>query len=175
MIVESIAGTAESMRREFDQTFARPAESVSTDSQDCLVVRAGEQSLVLFTADLRALLRCPRITAMSGRSAAFLGISAVRDAIVGMYCLSKLAGGPIRGTAGGWMALCGDGSVGLVFDELQSYRRVETHLFQQDHRAGSTEIIHGLLEIAGSTLPVLDMTNLLDQIGVGLARPDNKE
>jgi chemotaxis signal transduction protein len=158
------SNVAGEMRRAFDRAFAMKPVPVNLDAEDFIAVRAGDQLLALRASEIRMVLRCPRITPLPGRSEALLGISAVRVGIVGMYSLSALVSGSRNGAPGRWVALCGDRSVGLVFDELQGYARIERRSIHLTRNAEAPEIADEVVTFGESARPVIDVTNLLVRI-----------
>ena len=156
--------TAEDMRRAFDRTFAAPVVEAARETVSLLAIRAGELFLAMRTAEIAGLIRCPKITPAPARSPALLGVSAVRDALIGMYGLSSLIGGAAGPEPRGWVALCKDRSVGLVFSEIEGYVQVDSSAIHLPDRATALDLAAGVVTLYGSVRAVIDITALLARI-----------
>lgn len=126
----------DSLRRAFDESFARPAHEPRAPGERLLLVRAGDQELALPIAQLSAVERGRGVVALPGAPAHLAGIAGVRGKLVPVYALASLVGA--RPGAGGYLAVCAvEPPLALAFDEL----------------AGLVEVPAEQLEPAGPSAP----------------------
>lgn len=160
--------SAGELRREFDAAFARPAAAaVAAQTVELLFVSAGGAQLALRTSQIKAVQRCPALAQVPSAAEALEGVAAIRGVVVGVYSLARLAGRPAGAAPGAWLALCGDGTVGLVFDALGAHARLPAADIRTAHGAQD-----GIAEIGGVPHVVVDIAALLERItGAVLVQP----
>src|SRR5262249_33818225 len=132
---------------------------------EMLAFSAGDVRMALKLADIRGVAVCPPVIAAPSSARALLGLGALRGVVAGLYSLAMLRGGAKSPLAGQWVIACGDGSVGLVFDELAGYARVAAAA--AGAVAGKDE---GFVEIGGQPHLLVDVAAALREITGAPAR-----
>jgi chemotaxis signal transduction protein len=160
MSAESEAQSAEEFRRAFDEMFTRPAQARDERAVEVLSIRAGEARMALPVLSIRAVQLCPEVAALPSTATSLVGVSGVRGSVVAMYSLAHVLGGSKTPSGGAWVALCGDGSIGLVFDELFGHER----LTQGELLPGEGEASRRFVEISGTPHVLVDVKALLKAI-----------
>lgn len=160
MNAEPESQSAIELRRAFDEMFTRSAETRDERAVEVLSIRAGEARMALPVLSIRAVQLCPEVAAVPSVAPSLLGVSGVRGAVVAMYSLAHVLGGAKTPAGGAWVALCGDGTVGLVFDELFGHER----LTQGELLPGEGEASRGFVEINGTPHVLVDVKALLKAI-----------
>jgi chemotaxis signal transduction protein len=152
--------SANELRRAFDEMFTRSAEARDERAVEVLSIRAGMTRMVLPVLSIRAVQLCPEIATVPSGVPSLLGVSGLRGSVVAMYSLAQLIGGAKAPVGGAWVALCGDGTVGLVFDELFGHER----LTQAELLPGEGEASRRFVEINGTPHVLVDVKALLKAI-----------
>lgn len=119
-----MSSVAESLRREFDATFAAPAEIYSDDWEALLLIRVGERPYALRVRELGGTAAGQRITPVPSSNRALLGLAGIRGTIVPVFDLALLLGEP-RSEATRWVAVSsGQEPVALAFAELEGHLKL---------------------------------------------------
>jgi len=117
------------LARAFDRAFAEPARTAADGAEaleNLLALRAGTDDCVVRLAEVRGLLARPTIVALPGPVPELLGLASLRGALVPVYHLAALQGQVTPDAAPAWMILVeADGLVGLAFEELLGYARLD--------------------------------------------------
>jgi purine-binding chemotaxis protein CheW len=159
---------AATLRREFDQAFAAPAEAAA-GAVDLLALRVAGERYALRLSEIGGLHADRRIVALPGAPPELLGLAGLRGGLVAVYDLGAFLGAP-RGGSPRWVVLAGsDRTVGLAFEELERYLRVAT----QDLKPGAEsekQHFREAVNVEGEVRPVIDLASIVGKIK-GLARP----
>ncbi|CAG0953200.1 hypothetical protein ANRL2_00255 [Anaerolineae bacterium] len=150
------------LRRAFDEAFARPARVDGDSGLPMLAIRAADAAVALDLAAIKAIQLCPPISEVPSEANSLLGVAAMRGSMAGMYSLAHLLGVSKARSAGNWAVTCGDGSIGLVFDELRGFERVNMEGVKRS--AGGERLSSGFVEIAGSPHLLVNFTALIGEI-----------
>jgi chemotaxis signal transduction protein len=145
------------LRRAFDDAFVQPRVTDVEDTTGVLLIRAGELRFAVRAPDIRSIQLCPEIVTLPASAPALLGVTTLRGVVVGVYGLAELMNGG-RSDAR-WLVLCGDGTVGLAFDELAGHQRLATSRLQ---RPGRQEV--QTIEYSGSAYVLVDVSAILQRI-----------
>ncbi|MCC6575626.1 MAG: chemotaxis protein CheW [Planctomycetes bacterium] len=139
---------AAQMRRAFDEAFARPELARAEQGIELLALVAGDMRMAVAIDQIAGIHLCPAVTAIPSDAPALLGVGSVRSVLSAIYSLSALRGGPRR--PGQWLITCGDGTIGLAFDELCGYTRVRSDEMPVSKEAVFVEVAgkpHALVEV----------------------------
>jgi len=141
---------AAALRRAFDETFVS-APARTSPTEDFLAVRLAGERHALRVADVARVAAAPRIVPIPSGGRAVLGLAAIGGALVAVHGLPALLG--YEGApAPRWIALArGAEGLGLGFDRLEGFMRVE-------RGAGR------VLSTGGLTYPVVDVAAVIESI-----------
>ena len=121
------------MRREFDESFARPAAGPRRDLERLVSLRAGGDRFAVLLSELSCLERTPRLEPLPDAPPDLLGLAGIRGRLVPVFSLARLLGcqGARGGDAARWLVIVrGEPPIGLAFDALDGYllvARVDLH------------------------------------------------
>ncbi len=118
--------SVETLRREFDDSFALPPREVAADGVDLLAIRVGERPLALRVSEIAALATGRRLTPVPSPTSELLGLIGMRGVLVAVLDLASLLGEGSRSSeAPRWVALAaGDEQLALGFHVLEGHVRV---------------------------------------------------
>lgn len=152
------------LRREFDDSFAMPAETQNDDLEKLLAIVVAGHSYALDLADLRGLLADRTIVPLPTSVPSFLGVIGDRRMLVPVFDLAAILGYPAsRETR--WIALAGtaDLPIGLAFErfeaQLQLARTAAAPAAGQSR--GDGRYVTHVVVSDGEVRPVLDVAALL--------------
>lgn len=114
------------LRYAFDRERA-VAFSVATEqpTESLLAIRVSRDAYAILVNEISGVATGKKIVAIRGPISGFLGLAAVRGALVPVYSLAGLLGYPAEEEQARWLALCGrDEPLGLAFGEFEGYLRV---------------------------------------------------
>ena len=154
---------AAALAREFDQSFAAPPRAHVDDAvEDLLALRAGTDTCVVRLSDTRGLVAKPVVIALPSPVPELLGLAGLRGALLPVYRLATLQGQPVPDDAAAWMILVeADGLVGLAFEELLGYVRIdrsEIAVLAGEDGAGGTR---QAARVGGTLRPLVNMALLV--------------
>jgi purine-binding chemotaxis protein CheW len=119
------SSSVETLRRDFDGSFALPPRDTATDGIDLLAIRVGERALAFRLSEIAAIATGRRLTETPSSNPELLGLVGVRGALVAVLDLGAMLGEQTRSEAPRWVALCqGDDQLALGFDTLEGHLRV---------------------------------------------------
>jgi len=156
---------ADDLRREFDQTFARPPSAEPAAMEDLLRVKVGADPYALRMAEVSGLVRCRRIIPLPTAVGGFLGVVGLRSGIVPVYALRELLG-YAAGEPPGWLVLVGeDNALGLAFDGFEGHLRVPgASLSPADEAGRSRPHLLSVARDGRGVLSVLSVESLVQAI-----------
>jgi purine-binding chemotaxis protein CheW len=118
--------SAETLRREFDDAFARPLRELRSEFVDLLAIRVGGQPFAVLLAELAGVASGRRVTLVPSPEPAFSGLVGIRGAVFAVYDLAVLLGLSAQGGERRWVALAAGGDeLALAFDELEGHLRLD--------------------------------------------------
>jgi chemotaxis signal transduction protein len=159
---------AAGLKAAFDGTFARSPQPLETATEDLLAIRTRGDPYALRVRELTALLVNRKIVPVPSPRPELLGVAGLRGALVPVYCLSSLLGYGANGAATRWLAVCGrTQSVGLAFDELESFLRLPRPTLHAVDRGDATRPHLGeAFRIGPATGRLIDTRSILNWLGV---------
>lgn len=155
---------AETLRREFDESFATLARATDTEVEALLAIRIGDSPYALRVLELGGTAAGQRITPVPSPERALLGLAAIRGAIVPVFDLAVVleepgARGPLR-----WLALSsGQDPVAFAFAELEGHLKVKTSELGQIENT-SERLIANVVRTHSGLRPVLRIEALVDAV-----------
>jgi purine-binding chemotaxis protein CheW len=112
------------LRHDFDQTFAEPAQQPGAPHLDLLAIVVAHQCYALPLAMLSGLFAGQEITPLPSARLELLGVAGFRGAVVAVYDLRVLLGHPVTGAPRWLVTLCGTPRIAVAFDHLEGHLRV---------------------------------------------------
>ncbi|HSU39197.1 MAG TPA: chemotaxis protein CheW [Polyangiaceae bacterium] len=117
--------TAETLRSEFDRSFALPLVETAPDTVDLVAIRIADRAYALASAELGGLMAARRLMPLPSPDPALGGLVGLRGALVAAFDLGVLLGLRASAVPTRWLALSArDRQLALSFDELDGYLRV---------------------------------------------------
>jgi len=157
---------AEQLRREFDQSFARPPRQLLEAAQDFLEIQVGNDIYALRLDQLSGVIADQRIVLLPSPVKSFLGVAGVRGSIVPVYSLRALLGYPALESMPRWVALLGkDRPVGVAFELTRGHLRVPSgEIVPASGDPSRRALGHDAIRRGDSTIPILNTEHLLQEI-----------
>jgi len=158
------AARAAELRRAFDGTFAAPPLLDDGDATEALLaVRAGADACVVRLSEMRGLVARPTVVALPGPLPELLGLASLRGALIPVYRLAALQGQPVTAAPAAWMMLVeADGLVGLAFEELLGYLRVQRSAIAALPDASGAPGASWAARIGDALRPLIDVPSLIE-------------
>jgi chemotaxis signal transduction protein len=119
-----LAGKAAELARAFDAGFAEAPASDSRNFEDVLAIRLGGDPYALRLGQVAGLYARRTIVPLPSALPELLGLASVRAAVVPVYDISALLG-RLRQSEPRWIVVAAQAPIGLAFDELEGFRRLE--------------------------------------------------
>jgi chemotaxis signal transduction protein len=157
----------ESLRAEFDASFAAAPAAAPPARVALLAVRAGGEPVAVRVLETTGLLRARPVVAVPSARTELLGVCGVRGAVLPVYSVARLLRGAEDGGAPRWMVLAGpaDRPVALAFAELEGHLLVTT---DELHRAEPGEValshVAELVRRGERAIPVASVPSMLRAI-----------
>ena len=149
--------TAETLRQEFDATFARPFRSTDVDADDLLAVVVGQRPYALRVSELGGIAVGRRVTHVPSADTSLLGLVGVRGKVIPLYDLARIVGETPCVEAPRWLALSAEQDpIALGFSDLVAHLRVPRAALE---RAGQGHVAWVLREDFGLR-PVVDVPSV---------------
>jgi chemotaxis signal transduction protein len=165
------AGT---LRREFDEAFARVAGRQGAPVEDLLAIRVSGDPYALRLAECAGLFVDRNVTPLPTAVPELLGLAGFRATLVPVYDLRALLGYP-RGEAPRWMvSATGSAVVALAFDAFEAHLRVERAALVADD-APAQRHAPRLARLPGGARPLLSVPSLLEAIEARARSDRSKE
>lgn len=113
------------LRRDFDQAFARAHPQQADDLARLVGLRVGAGRYVVRLDELGGLHERPPVTPLPGGAPALMGLASHQGDILAVYDLATLLGLPDDRARARWIVMArGEPSVALAFTELEGHHRV---------------------------------------------------
>jgi chemotaxis signal transduction protein len=157
------AGTAATLRRLFDQSFAAPVSSQSERHEDLLAIRVGPDRYGVRLAEIGGLHADLRIVPVPSPAAQLLGVVGIRGTMAPIYDLATFLG-HAPAPSPRWIVLArGPQTVGFAFDAFDAHLKVPAAAFaQRDNRhAAAGQHLRGAVQLAATLLPIIDLISIL--------------
>jgi chemotaxis signal transduction protein len=165
---------AETLRREFDEGFARVAGRQDTAVEDLLAIRVSGDPYALRLAECAGLFVDRKVTPLPSAVPELLGLAGFRATLVPVYDLRALLGYS-RGEAPRWMVSATGGAVlALAFDAFEFHLRVESSSLISDD-APVQRHAPRLAHVPGGARPLLSVPSLLEAIEARARSDRSKE
>jgi chemotaxis signal transduction protein len=161
--VESPVGTAATLRRLFDASFAAPISSQSERYDTLLAIRVGAQRYGLRLAEIGGLHVDLKIVAVPSPAQQLLGVVGIRGTMAPIYDLAALLGYP-PASAPRWIVLAhGPRAVGFSFDAFESQFKVSatSSADGDNEKVASRQHLRGAVQVAGGLLPIIHLASIL--------------
>jgi chemotaxis signal transduction protein len=155
------------LRRQFDESFARPHRPPPAPHVDLLAIRLGGRPHALRQDQVSGLFAGRPVVALPSSQPQLLGLAGVRGVLVPVFALAALVGADAPGERPHWLVLCGrDEPVGLAFQDLDRCVRVPLTAI---HRGGAGSSLagadgataHTIALVEGEPLVLLDVPEIL--------------
>lgn len=133
---------AETLRQEFDATFARAFGHAGTECDDLLAVLVGQGRYALRVSELGGIAARRRVTPVPSANATLLGLVGVRGNVIPVYDLARLLGEAPSVEPPRWLVSSGGADpVALAFRELEGHMRLPRTALESGGRGHVTHVI----------------------------------
>ncbi len=145
----------QSLRQDFDASFAREARSPDLGGLSLLLLRSGGLAHAVALSELQAIDSTPPLARLPGQHPAFLGLAGIDGRPMAVYARARLLGLP-EDERPRWI-LVGQAQVAVAVSEIigQAQARREDMHRDVDGQPGPTVVV------AGTCYPLLELTVLL--------------
>jgi chemotaxis signal transduction protein len=168
------AVSVETLRREFDGSFALPQRDAAPNIVHLLAIRVGTQPYALRVSELGALAADRRVTPVPSPTAALSGLVGLRGVVVAVFDLAILLGEAPGNEGPRWLALCGaDAHCALGFSTLEGHLRVPLDALRA--KPGERQgLVEHVLESEGELRSIASVPRIVRTIaeGAGQHRPE---
>jgi purine-binding chemotaxis protein CheW len=152
----------ETLRNEFDRSFALPLVETARDTIDLVAIRIGERPYALPSAELGGITAGRRSTPLPSPDPALGGLVGLRGALVAAFDLGVLLGLRTSAVSTRWLALTArDRQLALYFDELDGYLTVPRSALRTTETRDGDFVGHVLVDESGHR-PVADVGRLAE-------------
>jgi len=165
----AIVTTSTSLRRLFDESFAKAAASTAERAEDLLAIRVGSDPYALRLSEITGLHVDLKIVSVPSPSAQLLGIIGLRGTIAPVYDLAALLHYPASANLR-WMVLTGRSHpVGFAFETFETHVRVpEMSLADGELQGSSANVarqhLRGTVRASGALRPIIHMASIVNTI-----------
>jgi len=153
---------ADELARAFDADFARAATVRTADSEDLLAIRVGSDPYALARGELVGLFADKLVTPLPGTAPGLLGISGFRGAVLPVYDLRSVIGGPAASAPLRWLVTTAAATVALAFDGFEAFLRVPRDAIAS--HAGAVGHVRRAVRRDGELRPILDVASIVEAI-----------
>jgi chemotaxis signal transduction protein len=165
----STSGTAAALRRQFDESFARPAALITERFEDLLAIGVGTDPYALHLSEIAGLQVDLRIVPVPSPAAQLLGIVAVRGAMAPIYDLAALLSYPPAANPRWIVFARGPHAVGFAFERFESHLRVPRASLAEGERKDlgvdvSGSLLRGTVRVAAALRPIIHMDSVVELI-----------
>jgi chemotaxis signal transduction protein len=163
-------GTAEGLRRLFDESFAAPAESKSERSEDLLAIRVGSDPYALRLSEIAGLHADLKIVQVPSPAVQLLGIASVRGVMAPIYDLGMLLG-YLPAPSPRWIVFArAPQSVGFAFETFESHVKVSQASLaraqgEEAQRVPTGRHLRDSVRTAGALRPIIHLTSVVAMLG----------
>jgi len=153
---------ADELARAFDADFARAATVRTADNEDLLAIRLGGDPYALVRSELAGLFADKAVTPLPGAAPGLLGISGFRGAVVPVYDLRRVIGGPAASAPLRWLVTAAAAPVALAFDGFDAFLRVPRDTIAS--HAGAAGHVRRAVRRDGQVRQILDIASIVEAI-----------
>jgi chemotaxis signal transduction protein len=159
---------AETLRQEFDESFALPFRETDSDTEDLLAIVVGHRPYALRVAELGGVAAGRRVTRVPSADSTLWGLIGVRTLPVPLYDLARLLGEEAPLEPPRWVALsAGPEPVGLAFGALEGHLRLPRPALEMAGRG----LVACVIREAGSLRSVVDVPGAVRALRQASERP----
>lgn len=151
---------ASELRDAFDRGFAAAELPAEPARSDFIRIQVGGKRAAIRLCEIASLHADLRIVALPTRTSEFLGVAAIRAAVVPIYDLSAAFGSSAIG-ASRWIALLRSGSAGFAFAAFDGHARIPDASIAVATQRGP---IVGQFILDGQPHPIVDVGSVLTAI-----------
>jgi chemotaxis signal transduction protein len=166
------AGTAEELRRRFDDSFSAPSLSAGAEAAPLLALRIDDDLYALRLGEIRGFSAARKILPLPSATPSLLGLVGLRGVVVPVFSLRVLLGYGGGDEHPRWFVVCGEAEpIALAFADFDGYLQRAT---SEIRPAGEAERTHvrEVLRIDGALRAVIALESVKRAIesSVGPAR-----
>jgi chemotaxis signal transduction protein len=161
------------LRREFDRSFAEPAQTSVAETADFIAVRLGENTYALRMAEIGGLYADLAITPCPSPLPELLGLAGLRSALTPVYDLAALLGH--SASAGRWLVLAKGGQAAFAFDAFEDHFRVGLEAVALQQEMDTQRYVTAAVRHREQALPVIDLPSLVAAIRRRLPNSHSKD
>jgi chemotaxis signal transduction protein len=167
--IEALAGTAAALRRDFDESFAAPAASLTQPLEGFLAIRVGSDPFAFRLSEIAGLHVGVKIVSVPSPAVQLLGIVGIRGLMAPIYDLALLLRYP-PSVNPRWLVIArAPQPVGFAFEAFESHLQVSraslTDGDDEDAGTGVTGRLRGMVRAAGALRPIIHLAAMLEMIG----------
>jgi chemotaxis signal transduction protein len=161
----TVLGRTETLRTDFDRSFAEPARSHDDEHVELLLVQAGGRPYAIRLSQTSGLHPDRPVTPLPGPLPALLGLAGFAGTAVPIYDLAALLGHPV-GERPRWLVLAaGTPQLGLAFHGLDGHVRVSAEaVVGEAGGSGVRGSLRGMVAVPGGTRPIIDVPAARDVV-----------
>lgn len=164
MSPETSSLQAESLRRQFDSTFARATSVETPPTVDLLSIRVGDRRYAIDVTEISGLVTVKTLTPLPGSTTVLLGITGFRGSIIPVYDLAALLGHE-KGETFRWLVVtAGITTTGLAFDGFEGHLRVEQALVAAESPKTPGAATRQVLHRGDETVPIIGIKAVVEKI-----------
>jgi chemotaxis signal transduction protein len=146
----SAVGSAQTLRRRFDESFAAPSGSNPESAEDLLAIRVGADPYVLRLSQITGLSAGLKIAPVPSPIASLLGIVGVRGVMAPIYDLGALLGYPRTAHPHWTVFVRAPQTVGFAFETFESHLQISV-----------TSVTGETVRAAGALRRLIDMPSVV--------------
>lgn len=167
----------DSLRREFDQSFAREPRGADVAEESLLSIRVGPNRFVLRGAEIDGVGVAGKVIRVPSRAHGLAGVTGIRGALVPVFSLATLLGEPPGEGAPGWLCFVGrDEPLAFAFHGIDGYRKVAPGTSSPLADAAQTHAsLREIVSWDASVVPVIHMPSLVSLIRRGSAHEGTRK
>lgn len=150
------------LRKDFDQSFARPRVGVRGGGEHVLAIRVGRDPYALRLAHVAVFGADRPITPVPSNCPELLGVAGLRGAMVAVYDLAALLGQE-RAEAPRWIACYTASALAFAFSALDGQAQVHAEDVARPV-LGRAAAVGDVVHVAGATRPIIDLPSLASRL-----------
>ena len=161
----STSTTAERLRSDFDDSFARQRQAVAATTEEFLAIRIGDDPYALRITAVTGLFSDRKITPLPGPISDLLGLAGFRSSLAPIYDLRSLMGRPGHDQPR-WLVLTAvpAGVLGLAFDHFEGYFRLGREHLSEPPAGNARRHVVQVAQTAAGARPIIHLPSLIDII-----------
>ena len=157
---------AAQLRRDFDRAFAEPIRVDTTEEEDLLGIRVGEQACAIRLSEIAGVHMGKKVTRVPGSHAALWGIAGFRGSLLPVYDLQVLLGYD-RAVAPRWLVIAAAAPIALAFATFDGRLRVaRREILPRTKQTGMTQYARDVVRTANGIRPILHLPSILETLNV---------